>query len=81
LNQSLVMTNWNTGPQNGNADDSSDQFRWTLKSQNWPPDNMELLTATVTFSTQGRDYSVELSTLASLQTQGSSLGARQGMTP
>lgn len=81
LNQSLVMTNWNTGPQSGDADEGSDQFRWTLKSQNWPPDNMELLTATVTFSTQGRDYSVELSSLASLQTQGGSVGTQPGVTP
>jgi general secretion pathway protein I len=80
LNQSLVMTNWNTGPQNGVADEGSDEFHWTLKSQNWPQDTMELLTATVTFSTQGRDYSVELSTLANLQSQSGSMGA-QGKTP
>gem|GEM_PF-374088 len=80
LNQSLVMTNWNTGPQSGVADAGSDEFHWTLKSQNWPQDTMELLTATVTFSTQGRDYSVELSTLANLQTQAGPMGA-QGKMP
>lgn len=80
LNQSLVMTNWSTGPQNGVADEGSDEFRWTLKCQNWPQDTMELLTATVTFSTQGRDYSVELSTLANLQTQAGPMGT-QGKMP
>jgi hypothetical protein len=30
---------------------------------------MQLLTAEVTFSAQGKDYSVKLSTLANLQTQ------------
>ena len=69
LNQSLVMTNWSTGSQSGIADEGPDEFHWTLKSQNWPQDTMELLTANVSFSTQGHDYSVELSTLASLQSQ------------
>lgn len=69
LNQSLVMTNWSTGPQSGTAAEGPDQFHWTLTSQNWPQDTMKLLTAEVTFSTQGRPYSVSLSTLAGLQTQ------------
>ena len=79
LNQSLVMTNWSTGAQSGVADEGADEFHWTLKSQNWPQDTMELLTADVTFSTQGRNYSVELSTLASLQTQTTPMGT-QGAT-
>lgn len=80
LSQSIVMTNWNTGAQSGVADEGSDEFRWTLKSQNWPQDAMELLTANVTFSTQGHDYSVELSTLANLQTQTTPMGTA-GKTP
>ena len=80
LNQSLVMTNWSTGPQSGVADEGANEFHWTLKSQNWPQDAMELLTADVSFSTQGREYSVELSTLANLQTQNTPTGT-QGKTP
>ena len=80
LNQSLVMTNWSTGAQSGVADEGSDEFHWTLKSQNWPQDAMEQLTANVTFLTQGREYSVELSTLANLQTQNTPAGS-QGKTP
>jgi type II secretory pathway pseudopilin PulG len=80
LNQSLVMTNWSTGSQSGVADEGSDEFHWTLKSQNWPQDAMEQLTANVSFSIQGRDYSVELSTLANLQSQNPSMGT-QGKTP
>jgi type II secretory pathway pseudopilin PulG len=68
LNQSLVLTNWNTGAQNGTLTEGADEFRWKLTSQNWPKDAMELLTAEVTFSAQGHDYSVTLSTLANLQT-------------
>jgi type II secretory pathway pseudopilin PulG len=77
LNQSLVMTNWSSGPQGGTASEGPDQFRWKLSSQNWPKDSMEELTAEVSFSTQGRDYSVKVSTLASLQTQ-ATLGGASG---
>ncbi len=82
LNQSLVMTNWSSGPQSGTAQEGADEFHWTLNSQNWPKDSMELLTAEVTFDAQGRNYSVRMSTLASLQTPGSAGGAgTMGGTP
>jgi Tfp pilus assembly protein PilV len=68
LNESLVMTNWNLGTQNGTVTEGAEEFRWTLSSQNWPVDTMQLLMAEVKFSAQGHDYSVKLSTLANLQT-------------
>jgi hypothetical protein len=67
LNESIVTTNWNTGSQNGTTAEGAEEFRWTLNNQNWPVDTtaaMRLLTAEVTFSAQGHDYSVRLSTLA-----------------
>jgi type II secretory pathway pseudopilin PulG len=67
LNESIIMTNWNQGMQNGTVVEGQQQFRWTLASQTWPQDSMELLTAEVKFSAQGKDYSVKLSTLANLQ--------------
>ena len=70
LNESIVTTNWNTGTQSGTATEGAEEFRWTLNNQNWPVDTaagMRLLTASVTFSAQGHDYSVELSTLANGQ--------------
>ena len=75
LNESLVMTNWNTGPQNGTTGEGADEFHWTLNSQKWQQDNMQLLTAEVSFSTQGRQYSVKMSTLAGQQTQATPAGA------
>ena len=68
LNESLVTTNWNTGTQSGTVTEGAGEFHWTLSSRNWPVDTMQLLTADVTFSAQGHDYSVSLSTLANLQT-------------
>ena len=69
LSESIVTTNWNAGTQSGTVTEGTEDFHWTLTSQNWPVDTMQLLTADVTFSAQGHDYSVESSTLANLQTQ------------
>jgi hypothetical protein len=69
LNESLIMTNWNNGVQSGTVSEGALDFRWTLSSQAWPRDAMQQLTAQVTFQAQGKDYSVKLSTLASLPNQ------------
>jgi len=78
LNESLVMTNWNMGTQNGTVTEGAEEFRWSLSNQNWPVDTMQLLTAEVKFLAQGHDYSVKLSTLANLQTQApTTMGSHQ----
>jgi hypothetical protein len=69
LNESLVTTNWSSA-QSGTASEGVLDFQWTLSSQTWPQDSaMQLVTAEVKFLAQGKDYSVKLSTLATLQTQ------------
>jgi type II secretory pathway pseudopilin PulG len=77
LNESLVMTNWNRGTQSGMVTEGTQEFRWTLTSQNWPQDAMHLVTAEVKFSAQGHDYSVKLSTLADPQTLNRTMGLQQ----
>jgi type II secretory pathway pseudopilin PulG len=77
LNESLVMTNWNSGTQNGTVTEGMQEFRWTLTSQNWQQDMMQLVTAEVTFSAQGHDYSVKLSTLANSQTPNTTMGSQR----
>ncbi len=69
LNESIVLTNWNNGVQSGTVQEGVLDFHWTLTSQAWPQDAMQLLTAEVTYQAQGKDYSVKLSTLANPQTQ------------
>jgi type II secretory pathway pseudopilin PulG len=70
LNESLVTTNWTGGGQSGTVSEGALDFNWTMTAQNWPKDStMQLLTAEVKFLAQGKDYSVKLSTLTSLQTQ------------
>jgi len=69
LNESLVTTNWTGGEQSGTVSEGALDFNWTLTTQNWPKDSMQMLTAEVKFLAQGKDYSVTLSTLASSQDQ------------
>ena len=81
LNQSLIMTNWNSGSQSGTITEGADDFKWTLSSSAWPQGaGMQLLTAVVTFSGQGRDFSVSLSTLANSQTQAATMNSAPGTT-
>ena len=68
LSESLVTTNWSSGIQSGTVTEGILDFRWKLTAENWPQDAMELLTAEVTYSAQGKDYTVRLSTLANSQT-------------
>jgi hypothetical protein len=83
LNESVVTTNWNGGLQSGTVTEGILDFRWKLTSQSWPGDpvlgaqSLQLLTAEVTYSAQGKDYSVQLSTLATSPAQQTSTTTSQ----
>lgn len=47
----------------GTAVDGDLSYPWTMRSENWPEDPMIRLTVTVTFTVQGSEYTVDLSTL------------------
>jgi hypothetical protein len=71
LSESIVMTNW-SGLQSGTISEGILDFRYTVSSRNWPQISpaqaalpLQLVTAEVTYSAQGKDYSVRMSTLAS----------------
>jgi type II secretory pathway pseudopilin PulG len=64
LNESLVLTNWSNASQRGTVSEENTEFQWTLSRANWTVQDIQLLTAEVSFKAQGRDYSVRLSTLA-----------------
>jgi hypothetical protein len=66
LNESIITTNWTAGTQTGTITEGVNQYQWTLKSQMTPDNTMDQLTAEVKFPAQGQDYSVTMSTLASL---------------
>ena len=77
LNANIVTTNWNqsvtgTVMQNGRT------FQWSLHNETWKADSgMDLVTAQVDFSAQGRNFSVRLSTLENPLTLGTTMGAAQ----
>lgn len=64
LNENMVTTNWNR-TLNGTVTQNGHAFQWTLSNETWKTDaGMDLVTAEVDFTAQGRDYAVRLSTLA-----------------
>jgi hypothetical protein len=63
LNEAIVTGNWKQPMQRGTIKENGLEFRWTLRSQARTEDTMQLLTAEVIFSAQGRDHPVSLSTL------------------
>ena len=49
--------------QSGMIQEGAIQYRWTVRVEPWPEDNMRLATVQVFYLVQGRDYDVRLSTL------------------
>jgi len=76
LSESIVTTNWNRGTQTGTASEGALDLRWKLTAENWQQGSMELLTAEVTFSAKGHDYTVKSSTLATPVTLSTGLGMK-----
>ena len=80
LNENLVTTNWSNGTQSGTVTEGILDFRWKLSSQAWPQNSsMQAVTAEVTYSAQGKDYTVKLSTLA--QTPGTTAAGTMSSPP
>jgi type II secretory pathway pseudopilin PulG len=77
LNESIVTTNWNQSAQSGTANDGNRQFDWTLQNEPWNQDPIRLLTVDVKYQVQGRDYNVQLSTLADGSFSGSMTNQNQ----
>src|SRR4051794_4529374 len=79
LNTCIVTTNWNQTVQSGAEGFGAHQVRWTMRSDSWTEDanqnTMRLLSVEVSFTAQGHDYSVRMSTLADNSSQNSSLAA------
>lgn len=67
LTENLISTNWNQAVQSGTTYEGQREFRWTLRSDPWMQDpgqnSLRQLGVEVTFTAQGRDYSVKLDTL------------------
>jgi len=67
LNESVVTTNWNNAIQSGTLQEGIHEFHWTLRNDPWNQDPSQnvirQLSVEVTFSAQGRESAVRMSTL------------------
>jgi type II secretion system protein I len=66
LSEYVASGTQNRGFQRGTVEEGAYEFQWNIAVENWREDNMRLITATVTYPVQGKDYSVETSTLVGL---------------
>src|ERR1700690_1501381 len=58
LNEAVVTGTWNQPMQRGTINENGREFRWTVRSEARTEDTMQLVTAEVIFSAQGRDFPV-----------------------
>jgi len=67
LNESVVTTNWNNAIHSGTLQEGIHEFHWTLRNDPWNQDPSQnvirQLSVEVTFSAQGRESAVRMSTL------------------
>jgi type II secretory pathway pseudopilin PulG len=63
LNELAITGEWNQGGTGGSITEGDTTYAWTMQSATWPSDAMTQVTVQVTFTVQGSDYSVSLSTL------------------
>jgi type II secretory pathway pseudopilin PulG len=63
LNEWIIGSRLPGSAQDGTLQEGTLEYRWSIRSQAWPEDAMNLVTVQVVFPVQGRDYDVRLSTL------------------
>jgi hypothetical protein len=64
LNELIVTGQSRSALLNGVVQEGVQTYRWSMRSELWPYDAMRLVTVQVSFPAQGREYDVQLSTLA-----------------
>ncbi len=76
LNETIVTAQWKQGAsQTGTVQEGPFEFRWRVRNDAWDREALRLLSVEVTFSVQGQDYDVRLSTLVDdSQTTGQTQG-------
>jgi hypothetical protein len=77
LNESIVSTSWSQSTQSGKVTEGFRDFDWTLRNEPWSENPMRLITVEVKYGVRGKDYSVQLSTLA----DGSASFSQSSITP
>ena len=65
LAEMVVSGDWQQGDQEGDFEPDYPGYTWKLITDDWTEDAMSVLTVEVTFTVQGRESTVRLSTLVS----------------
>jgi prepilin-type N-terminal cleavage/methylation domain-containing protein len=63
LNELIVEDNTQQATSSGTIVEGSVSYPWSMHSETWSEDAMNLITVSVTFSVQGNNYEVSTSTL------------------
>lgn len=69
LNEWLVTGQSTGGAESGTIREGVLDYRWEIRTETWTEGAMQAATAIVTYSAQGQDYEVRLSTLYDNSTQ------------
>ena len=63
LNELIITEEWRNGKTSGDFGDNYRGYRWELIRGSWDQESMALLTLVVNYPVQGREYTVQLSTV------------------
>ncbi len=77
LNEFVVENQLQQATSGGTLVDGDTSYPWTMRTENWSEDALQVMTVTVTFVVQGNSYEVNLSTLLPAATTGAGPTASQ----
>ena len=63
LNELITEAQLQQNSSSGTAADGDTVYPWSMRVENWPEDAMQQMTVAVTFSVQGNNYEVSVTTL------------------
>lgn len=64
LHTQIATGQWQEAVNSGTVVEDDREFRWQIRSATWNKDALRQLTMTVTYVVQGKEYTIQLSTLA-----------------
>ncbi len=66
LNELVLNRQWQQPAQTGTVREGLHDYRWSMQLDAWPESSLRLLTVRVTYTVQGKEYEVSLSSLVDI---------------
>jgi type II secretion system protein I len=63
LNELIATDGLTQSTGSGTANEGDQSYAWTMQTETWPEDAMNVVTVRVVFNVQGNDYNVSLSSI------------------